>query len=407
MSEQEQKATLAELNQELIRLRSRCEVWDAVTQALLASSLLVIAFNVVLYKRNIQGIYDSMIGYTVLATVACFLLAALTASFRRRCEKPVSRIQLEQSTIREMYESRNETLPFPELRWEEIKPKRLKPALLFLLVLLCAAGFCAKGWHDADGLLERRRRESLDEGWRLVQAESWKSASEALSFAMECDDPAAEEVNALCGAMSILKSGNTWQGIYELRELRDKARTEAVREEAKKNLNAALKPCYDDGIRALNQGDALLAMQCFTETDKENYRESEPFLAYSRAMNACGDDHYYMAKEYCRQGQAASESKDMQRFGRDMMDYILQCERIWETKQAEVEKAKTSQQKSTQQSSSSSKKKSSGSSSSSSKQSSKDPYDAKSYYHPEDLYDWYEDDFWDYEDAEDYWDEYN
>ena len=32
-----------------------------------------------------------------------------------------------------------------------------------------------------------------------------------------------------------------------------------------------------------------------------------------------------------------------------------------------------------------------------------DPYHAKDYAHPEDFYDWYADDFWDYEDAEDYW----
>ena len=36
-----------------------------------------------------------------------------------------------------------------------------------------------------------------------------------------------------------------------------------------------------------------------------------------------------------------------------------------------------------------------------------DPYDAKSYAHPEDLYYDYPDDFWDYEDAEDYWDKHN
>lgn len=32
-----------------------------------------------------------------------------------------------------------------------------------------------------------------------------------------------------------------------------------------------------------------------------------------------------------------------------------------------------------------------------------DPYNAKDYAHPEDFYEWYADDFWDYEDAEDYW----
>ena len=46
-------------------------------------------------------------------------------------------------------------------------------------------------------------------------------------------------------------------------------------------------------------------------------------------------------------------------------------------------------------------------SSSRSKSSSSDPYDAKSYAHPEDLYYGCPDDFWDYEDAEDYWDEHN
>ena len=35
-----------------------------------------------------------------------------------------------------------------------------------------------------------------------------------------------------------------------------------------------------------------------------------------------------------------------------------------------------------------------------------DPYHAKDYMHPEDLYDFDPDDFWDYEDAEDYWEEY-
>ncbi len=36
-----------------------------------------------------------------------------------------------------------------------------------------------------------------------------------------------------------------------------------------------------------------------------------------------------------------------------------------------------------------------------------DPYNAKDYAHPEDFYDWYADDFWDYEDAEDYWEEHH
>lgn len=38
---------------------------------------------------------------------------------------------------------------------------------------------------------------------------------------------------------------------------------------------------------------------------------------------------------------------------------------------------------------------------------SSDPYHASDYYHPEDFYEYYYDDFWDYEDAEDYWEEYN
>ena len=41
------------------------------------------------------------------------------------------------------------------------------------------------------------------------------------------------------------------------------------------------------------------------------------------------------------------------------------------------------------------------------KNSSSDPYDAKSYYHPDDFYYDHYDDFWDYEDAEDYWEEHN
>lgn len=35
------------------------------------------------------------------------------------------------------------------------------------------------------------------------------------------------------------------------------------------------------------------------------------------------------------------------------------------------------------------------------------PYYAKSYAHPDDLFYDYPDDFWDYEDAEDYWEEHN
>ena len=56
--------------------------------------------------------------------------------------------------------------------------------------------------------------------------------------------------------------------------------------------------------------------------------------------------------------------------------------------------------------SSSSSKSSGYSSSSKSKNTLSDPYDAKSYAHPEDLYYDYPDDFWDYKDAEDYWDEH-
>ena len=40
------------------------------------------------------------------------------------------------------------------------------------------------------------------------------------------------------------------------------------------------------------------------------------------------------------------------------------------------------------------------------KSKSSDPYDAKSYAHPDDLYYDHSDDFWDYEDAEDYWEEH-
>ena len=36
-----------------------------------------------------------------------------------------------------------------------------------------------------------------------------------------------------------------------------------------------------------------------------------------------------------------------------------------------------------------------------------DPYQASDYAHPEDFYDWYYDDFWDYEDAEDYWEDHH
>ena len=41
-----------------------------------------------------------------------------------------------------------------------------------------------------------------------------------------------------------------------------------------------------------------------------------------------------------------------------------------------------------------------------SKTSSSDPYNAKSYAHPDDLYYDYPDDFWEYEDAEEYWEEH-
>ena len=54
-------------------------------------------------------------------------------------------------------------------------------------------------------------------------------------------------------------------------------------------------------------------------------------------------------------------------------------------------------------SSSGSRKSSSGSSS---KKKSSDPYGASDYAHPDDFYYDYYDDFWDYEDAEDYWEEY-
>lgn len=58
-------------------------------------------------------------------------------------------------------------------------------------------------------------------------------------------------------------------------------------------------------------------------------------------------------------------------------------------------------------SSSTSKPYSNYSSSSRSKSSLSDPYDAKTYAHLDDFYYDYSDDFWDYEDAEDYWNEHN
>ena len=45
--------------------------------------------------------------------------------------------------------------------------------------------------------------------------------------------------------------------------------------------------------------------------------------------------------------------------------------------------------------------------SSSNKKSSSDPYQAKDYAHPDDFYYDYRDDFWDYEDAEDYWERHH
>ena len=45
--------------------------------------------------------------------------------------------------------------------------------------------------------------------------------------------------------------------------------------------------------------------------------------------------------------------------------------------------------------------------SSAKQKSTSDPYHASDYAHPEDFYDWYADDFWDYEDAEDYWEAHN
>ena len=44
---------------------------------------------------------------------------------------------------------------------------------------------------------------------------------------------------------------------------------------------------------------------------------------------------------------------------------------------------------------------------SSNKKSSSDPYQAKDYAHPDDFYYDYRDDFWDYEDAEDYWEKHH
>ena len=81
----------------------------------------------------------------------------------------------------------------------------------------------------------------------------------------------------------------------------------------------------------------------------------------------------------------------------------------WKYGSANRPKYDTYEASSTKKSSSTSSSKSSSSKNSSSKKSTKDddPYDAKSYAHPDDLYYDYPDDFWDYEDAEEYWEDHN
>ena len=422
-------------------------------------------------RKNLNGSHTTCLILGGVAAGIAVLLFIKTLHTIRSCRKKGEEISLRQDELLSGYRYLLFPEDLPErVVWRLIAPKLRLPVLLSLLLTAAIGALCLVSYRVVEDAEEQKVYDSYVSGVELYNAGDYRQAQDAISYAAARDYSNAGEFQAL-GRAGELKSRRNYDGALEiLLDLQDTADSEEIRREAERCLQQIARTCFNAGIENLNQKQYRAAESCFSSAARADYGDAGAYELYSSALEYRKNRRYLSAKSKAEAGIRASRSTQAQHYGTQLLSGIESDLTAWKQAhpglsgelaaevpyvgmseqdisntmlgypstvqhsqetvsgksvtannydfvsngrvvfsarcvQGKVTKVWDTRSSPYKQSGGSSKSGSSKSSGTSRKKS--DPYDASSYAHPEDFYDWYYDDFWDYEDAEDYWEEYN
>ena len=428
----------------------------------LFSLIIVIGFLVYWYQRSVMGSHFNNIVCGILALLFFTFAAVKLRSLQVGAEQELHIVTHSMIVNQEHYEQLQVSEPLSISSRRNLLIHDILPPLIGCLFLVAVtAGLCLFGSNRADRNSEQRITESYEQGLSLYQESSFTAASDALQYAIAKNYSPAKELNELCNVNAKYDSRQSYQSISPFKKIAEnRLYSEYIRSEAQASLDQILDELYKEGIRNKNQHHYRQAANSFYHVAHENYKDSVALYSYCIAYNSATALSMNVAKSYLQDGVSAPQSESTREFGQEVQEYVEEQDKYYQQLKKEQElqflrklRSQTPYKgldekyigqtklggwlsKTTQTERENGiihtyniytfdystnyyfnatcengfvvnywHQKKPGAKTSQSKRTN-DPYHAKDYVHPDDFYYDYYDDFWDYEDAEDYWEEY-
>lgn len=234
----------------------------------------------------------------------------------------------------------------------------------------------------------RQAEEAYQLGKQLYAQEQYSEAMDAFGIAKEKGIEYSDSFYEICHAFVLYETNNFSSAIYQIQSLTKKP-------DIPKELLRDAELLIQKSERAQKEYEKERQRKYL-----ENLAKSVPYIGMSEeyiAKTSLGTPSLIGHNRQVKNGdQLLANLYDYYNRNGEVI-YSVRCvegkiTEIWDKRDNPVKPRNTN---TTNKSSSSSEKKN------------KDPYHASSFAHPDDFYEWYYDDFWDYEDAEDYWDKHH
>ena len=445
-----------QLNRDMLTALRRYTVMDALSFCGYASALIVLGFTIYWYTQNTCDSHTPYLVFGILALLILLVLSLLSGNKAELARKSISDSRRMQKANQEEYARLNATEELPE----PVNPKAgrsqatLSVCLCGLLVLATAAG-CLVG----NVLIERQAEQWIytqyEQALESFHEGQYRSACEELAYPVAKGYAPAQELYDLSDVMVDFYPPWPEDRIDPLKKIISGPYSEFTRGEAQQLLDGIYEQLYEEALENLNSRYYSLAAGNLYYLKDDNYKDSVAYYHYSKALTYGKEYDFANAKSSVTKGLQSTQSQSVKSYGRDVQTAILKAETEWNEKGLPALRSKLPyvgmrerfindtklgryESKSTSYGSLGSSKttytfhygnyiyivtcedgavtswrsekkvtvRKKSSTKSSTKKKTSDPFDAGSYAHPDDFYDWYEDDFWDYEDAEDYWEEY-
>ena len=267
-----------------------------------------------------------------------------------------------------------------------------------ICILTCFAGFGAFSYKEQQQRIAleaqieeeqmRHAEEAYQLGIQLHSQEKYKDAADAFNIAKEKGVGYAELYYEICQAHVYYETQNYSSVIHRMQSLTKK--TDIPRE-----LLQEAKLLIQEAERAQKEYEQEQHRRFL-----ENLKKSVPYVGMSEdyiAKTSLGSPTLKGHNRQVRNGaQLLANLYDYYNRNGEVI-YSIRC---IEGKVTEVWDWRDTPHKPTSIGNT-------NKSTSSSEKKSKDPYHASSFAHPDDFYEWYYDDFWDYEEAEEYWEKHH